>query len=236
VNLTAAGIVNAAGYQSGAVAPGEILTLFGTGLGPATFANGTQSYPSVQDNFAAGMRVFFGGVPAPVVYTWDRQVSVIVPYEVTGQSSTTAQLEYMGQLSAPIPLQVTAAAPGIFSMNASGTGQGAILNQDFSVNSASNPASPGDIVQIFATGEGDPEGTYVTGLFPTSSPWDTNVSAVIGGVPAEVSYAGAAPYEVGGVMQVNVRIPAGTASGANVPVQVSAGNAISQAGIRLAVQ
>jgi uncharacterized protein (TIGR03437 family) len=55
-------------------------------------------------------------------------------------------------------------------------------------------------------------------------------------VPAEVSYAGAAPYEVGGVMQVNVRIPAGTASGANVPVQVSAGNAISQAGIRLAVQ
>jgi uncharacterized protein (TIGR03437 family) len=235
VNLTAAGIVNAAGYQSGAVAPGEILTLFGTGLGPSTFANGTQSYPSVQDDFAAGMRVFFGGVPAPVVYTWDQQVSVIVPYEVTGQSSTTAQLEYLGQLSAPLALQVTAAAPGIFSENASGTGQGAILNQDFSLNSASNPASPGDIIQIFATGEGDPQGNYVTGLFPTSSPIDTNVSVTIGGAQAEVIYAGVAPYEVGGVMQVNAKIPSGTASG-NVPVQIMIGSGTSQPGITVAVQ
>lgn len=242
VNLVAA--VNAAGYQTGAVAPGEILTLFGEGLGPPSLSPGQASYPGVQDNFAAGMRVFFGGVPAPVVYTWNQQVSVIVPYEVTGEASIVAQLEYLGQQSAPLTLQVTSAAPGIFSQNATGTGQGAILNQDFSLNTASNPAAPGDIVQIFATGEGNPQGNYVTGLFPTSSPLDTNVSVMIGGAPAEVIYAGVAPYEVGGVMQVNARIPAGTTPGPSVPVQIAIATATkiailtatSQTGITLAVQ
>jgi uncharacterized protein (TIGR03437 family) len=190
----------------------------------------------VQNDSLEGVRVFFGSVPAPIVYAWDQQVSVVVPYELTGQYSTLAQLEYLGSWSAPVMLSVTTSAPGIFSMNGTGTGQGAILNQDFTVNSAANPASVGDIIQIFATGEGNPQGNYVTGLFPTSSPVDPNVSVTIGGNPAKVIYAGVAPYEVGGVMQVNAKIPAGTASGSSVPVQISVGTATSQAGITLAVQ
>jgi uncharacterized protein (TIGR03437 family) len=236
VALPEAGIVNAASYQSGAVTPGEILALFGTGLGPASLAFGQTSYPSVLDNFAAGMRVFFDGVPAPVVFTFDQQASVVVPYEVTGQASTTMQLEYLGQQSAPLTLAVAGAAPGIFSDNASGTGQGAILNQDLSLNSASNPAAPGDIVVIYATGQGNPQGNYVTGLLPeTASPSDPRVSVTIGGIPAQVTYAGAAPYEVGGVLQINAQVPAGTPAG-NVPVQITIGSAASQPGITVAVQ
>jgi uncharacterized protein (TIGR03437 family) len=155
---------------------------------------------------------------------------------VTGQTSTTLQLEYLGQLSAPLTLSVADAAPGIFSDNASGVGQGAILNQDLSLNSATNPATPGDIIVIYATGQGNPQGNYVTGLLPeTASPSDPRVSVTIGGNPAQVTYAGAAPYEVGGVLQVNAQIPAGTSSG-NVPVQLTIGSATSQPGITVAVQ
>jgi uncharacterized protein (TIGR03437 family) len=234
--VTAAGVANAASYQSGAVAPGELVTIFGTGMGPAALSYGQASYPTVLDNLAAGMRVYFDNTPAPVIYTSAQQVSVVVPYEVTGQTSTVMQLEYLGQQSAPVTLPVVTAAPGIFSDNASGTGQGAILNQDFSVNSASNPASPGDVVSIYATGEGNPQGTYSTGVLPTgASASDSTVTASIGGVAAQVTYAGAAPYEVNGVLQVNVQIPQSTPSG-NVAVQIRIGNAASQAGITLAVR
>jgi uncharacterized protein (TIGR03437 family) len=236
IALTQEGIVNAASYQSGAVAPGEILALFGTGIGPTSLAPGQASYPTVLDNFDGGMRAIFDGVPAPVVFTSDEQASVVVPYEVTGQSSTTMQLEYLGQLSAPLTLAVAAAAPGIFSDDASGTGQGAILNQDLSLNNANNPAAPGDTIVIYATGQGNPQGNYVTGLIPeTASPSDPRVTVTIGGVPAVVTYAGAAPYEVGGVLQVNVQVPASTAAG-NAPVQLTIGSAASQPGITVAIR
>jgi uncharacterized protein (TIGR03437 family) len=236
LSLNPAGIVNAASYQSGAVTPGEIITLFGTGLGPPSLVSGQASYPTVLDNFAAGMRVFFDGVPAPVVFTWDQQVSVVVPYEVTGQASTAVQLEYLGQQSAPLKLAVAASAPGTFSDGASGSGQGAILNQNLSLNSAANRAAPGDVIAIYATGQGNPQGNYVTGLIPAvASPSDSRVSVTIGGIPAQVTYAGAAPYEVGGVMQVNVQIPASTAAG-NAPVQITVGTSVSQPGITVAVQ
>jgi uncharacterized protein (TIGR03437 family) len=236
VALTQAGIVNAASYQSGPITPGEILALFGTGLGPSSLTSGQTSYPTVLDNFAAGMRVFFDGVPAPVVYTWDQQASVVAPYEITGRTSTTMQLEYLGQLSAPLTLSVAAAVPGIFSDNASGAGQGAILNQDLSLNSAANPAAPGDIIVIYATGQGNPQGNYVTGLLPGSaSPSDPQVSVNIGGAPAQVTYAGAAPYEVEGVFQINAQIPAGAPAG-TVPVQITIGPAASQPGLTVAVQ
>jgi uncharacterized protein (TIGR03437 family) len=126
--------------------------------------------------------------------------------------------------------------PGIFSDNASGTGQGAILNQDLSLNSAANPAAPGDIIVIYATGQGNPQGNYVTGLLPGSaSPSDPQVSVNIGGAPAQVTYAGAAPYEVEGVFQINAQIPAGTPAG-TVPVQITIGPAASQPGLTVAVQ
>jgi uncharacterized protein (TIGR03437 family) len=236
IALPQQGVVNAASYQGGAVTPGEILALFGTGLGPAPLASGQASYPTVVDNFAAGMGVFFDGVPAPVLFSSDQQASVVVPYEITGQASTIMQLEYLGQQSAPLTLAVADAVPGVFSINASGVGQGAILNQDLSVNGSSNPAAPGETIVIYATGQGNPQGNYVTGLIPdTASASDPRVSVTIGGIPATVTYAGAAPYEVGGVMQVNAQIPAGMTPG-NVPVQITIGTSTSQPGVTVAVQ
>jgi uncharacterized protein (TIGR03437 family) len=120
---------------------------------------------------------------------------------------------------------VAAAAPAIFSANSTGAGQGAILNQDSTYNSASNPAAPSTILQIFATGEGqtDPpgvDGKIASDVLPKPR---LPVSVTIGGLDAEVVYYGAAPTQVAGVFQVNAKVPAGVAPGLAINVRLTVG-------------
>jgi uncharacterized protein (TIGR03437 family) len=135
-------------------------------------------------------------------------------------------------------LPVAPAAPGVFTLDSSGQGQGVILNQDYSLNSPSNPAPRNSIVSVYADGLGqtNPPGVdgAVTGaaLSTAAAP----VSASINGVDSEVLYAGTAPGIVAGVFQVNVRVPEAAAPGGTVPLVLAAGGASSQAGVTLAIQ
>jgi len=237
--LPAAGVVNAASYASGAVAPGEIVSLFGTAIGPPNPALLALTNPRLVANSLEGVHVLFDGVPAPVLYASAGQLNVVVPYEVAGQAQTQLQVEYLGVLSPPVRLPVTPSAVGIFTLDASGSGQGAILNAaDESVNSASNPAAPGDWVSIFATGAGATTPSGVDGLLapgPSYQP-DAPVTVTIGGLPCQTNYAGGAPGLVAGVVQINAQVPAGITPGPNVPVQVRIGSADSQPGVTLAVR
>jgi uncharacterized protein (TIGR03437 family) len=128
--------------------------------------------------------------------------------------------------------------PGIFAANSTGRGPGAILNQDNSVNTANNPATKGQAVVLFATGEGQttPEGIdgkiIGTDLRKSLLP----VSVKVGGIDCRVEYQGSAPGLVAGVFQVNVRLPDSVPSGAAVPVSLQIGNAVSQDGITVAIR
>ena len=239
-NLPAAGVVNAASYGSPeAVAPGEIVSLFGTSIGPAVPAHLTLTNPRLVANSLAGVHVLFDGVPAPVLYASAGQVNAVVPYSVAGQLSTQVQVEYLGALSAPVTLAVVATAPGVFALDGSGTGPGAIVNAaDGSVNSAAHPAAPGDWVSIYLTGAGATTQAGVDGLLPSGPSYLPNakVSVTIGNLDCNVNYAGAAPGYVSGLVQVNAQIPASVASGSDIPVQVKIGTATSQAGVTLAVR
>jgi len=136
-----------------------------------------------------------------------------------------------------VTVPVVAALPGIFSLNTSGTGPGAILNTDYSVNSASNPVAAGGAIQVFGTGGGAIVGGATDGaLAPGAGSLVTqSVTATIGGVAASVLYAGPAPGQVNGVMQVNLQIPEGLAAGSQ-PVVITVGTAASQKGITVAVK
>jgi len=162
-----------------------------------------------------------------------------VPYGVAGRASTQVQVEYLGARSKALTVPIAAASPGIFARNAAGVGEGAILNQDYSLNSVTNPAPPGSIVMIYATGEGQvnprPSDGSITGEGVLPKPLG-KVALWIGGVPAEVQYAGAAPGLVAGVLQVNGRIPTGIATGPSVPLLLTVDGIKSQAGVTLAVQ
>jgi uncharacterized protein (TIGR03437 family) len=238
-NLTAAGMVNAASFASGPVSPGEIVSLFGSGLGPPTPASLVMTNPRLVANSLEGVHVFFDGVPAPLLYASADQVNAVVPYSVAGRSATVLQVEYLGALSSPVTLPVAATTPGVFSISGSGQGPAAILNiPDETVNSALNPASRGNWVSIFATGAGVTTPASVDGLLasaPLPSPV-ANVSVTIGGLPCPLNFEGAAPGFVSGLLQINAQVPAGVTPGPAVPVQISIGSASSPLTVTLAVR
>jgi uncharacterized protein (TIGR03437 family) len=234
--ISSAGVVNAGSFLSGAVAPGEIVTFFGRGIGPADVASLQLTPDGRVATLLAGVRVLFDDVPAPLVYVSSEQVSAIVPYSVAGKTSATVRLEYQGAPSNTLTAPIAAAAPSLFTIDSSGAGQGAIVNQDGSINSSGNPASPGSFVILYATGEGQtsPEGVdgAVTGadlvrpLLP--------VAVRIGETDAEVLYAGSAPGFVAGVLQVNARVPASLPPG-QARVELRVGDVSSQPDVTLAI-
>ena len=236
VALTA--IASAASFTQGMVSPGEIVTLGGFNFGPLplTLAAIDPTTGRIATTLA-GARVLFDDVPAPLVNVSATQLSTIVPYEVAGKTSTSVQLVFNGQTSAPLSIPVVAAVPALFSANESGQGQGAILNQDGSHNSDSNPANPGDTIVLFGTGEGQTILAGVTGqIAATNLPKPVlPVSVTIGGLPADLAYYGAAPSLVAGLFQIDARLPAGISPG-DQPVIVTVGSAGSRQNLTVAVQ
>jgi len=223
-------VVNAATQQPGAITPGEILSLYGTNVGPTTPANLTLVNGKVSTNIG-NTQVFFDGIAAPLIYVSTTQVNLIVPYEIAGRFQTSMTISRGGSTSSAIILRVTDTAPGIFTANSSGQGQGAVLNQNNSYNGPGAPAAKLSVISIYATGEGVINPPGVTGSVTSSTPPYpkpvANVSLVFvvpgpGGttvnVPATITYAGEAPALVSGVLQVNAVVPASVPSGANTIV------------------
>ncbi|MFN0102363.1 MAG: SBBP repeat-containing protein [Bryobacteraceae bacterium] len=215
--------VNAASYQtgvSGVVAPGQIVVLFGNEIGPAQLATLRLTADGRVDTSLAGVRVLFDGVPAPLLYVSAKQVSAVVPYGVPPSGRTVVQVDYRGLRSNPLVLWVAPALVGIFTQDSSGRGPGAILNQDGTVNSPSNPAEKGSVVVLFGTGEGRTQPEGVDGSVASERPPKPllTIFAQISDRATEVVYVGGAPGLVAGVLQMNIRVPPTAPSGPAVPI------------------
>jgi uncharacterized protein (TIGR03437 family) len=236
---TLTSVLNGASLQSGAVSPGEIVVIAGAGMGPATAAG--QQIDTATGSLAntlSGARILFDGLPAPLISVSDQQSIAIVPYEVVGNPSTQVQVEYQGLRSAPLTLTVADAAPGLFSADMTGTGQGEIYNADGTPNSADNPAPAEATIMVFGTGEGqtDPpgvDGKIATDVTPT--PLLGPPSVTIGGMPAQVLSAAGALNQVAGRFQIAVQVPDGVSSG-DQEIIVTLGQFQSQPGITVAIQ
>ncbi len=232
------GIVNAASYAGSGVAPGEVVAIFGQNLGPAP-GQSSQVTAGVVPNSLAGVRVWFDGIAAPILYASGGQLNVVAPYAIAAEASTSVRVEYMGAFSPAVSVPVLTAQPGIFTLNGRGTGPAAVLNQDGSVNSIANPAARGDAIMIFATGEGamSPAGTDgLVALAASPLPPPPAVTVQIGGQAATVSYAGNAPGLVEGALQVNAVVPTTVTPGSAVSVVVAVGGPASPATATIAVQ
>jgi uncharacterized protein (TIGR03437 family) len=186
-----------------------------------------------------GVRILFDGIPAPMVYASSGQCSAVAPYFSAMKPTTHVQVEYQGVRSEPLEIAVAATAPGLFSADFSGKGQGAILNEDgITKNSPASPAAPGSVVILWGTGEGltDPPGVDGRPAVEVLPKPLASVSVNIGGMPATVEYAGAAPGNIPGLFQINARISKDVQRGDQVPVRVKIGAASSQDGVTLAVR
>jgi len=205
-------IVNAAGLRSGTpsyypvfdVAPGELITVFGSG-------------------FDANTRLLFDGTSAPILYAQAGQIDAVVPFEVA-EPATAITLEGSGQSFGPGSMNVFPAVPALFTVDGTGKGQAAVLNQDGSVNSTANPAPRGSVISVFLTGAGAMTPAQPDGSFgPLSSPFPIPVLGV-GCSVGQVLYAGAAPGLVAGVVQVNVLLSESITPGNQVPILIYVGN------------
>lgn len=219
-----AGISNAAAFiPTGYVAPGELVSLPGAGMGPATGVSTSPGANGLLPTEAAGVQVFFDELAASLLYVQAGQINAQVPWEIAGRTSTQVHVMYNGVATNSESMQVLATQPGLFYLNYPASMQGSILNQDGSVNSLNNPAKVGDVVSFFGTGGGAASTAGVTGgywgtaadtlvapPFPASvDPTGSPAAAYVGQVNAPVIYAGAAPTLLSGFFQVNLRIPAG---------------------------
>jgi endo-1,4-beta-xylanase len=236
--ITGAGMTNAASYSAGAVAPGEIVTLFGPTFGPASLSVPDPSTTLRLPTEFSGVRLLFDGVPAPLLYAQAGQISAVVPFAVAGKSATQVQYEYQGIGSNTVTLNVAPTAPGVFTLDSTGKGPAAILDTSYKVVSASNPAHVGDVIQVFATGAGATVPASVDGVIAVSPPFPTTAAAVtatIGGIDCPVTYAGGAYGLVAGALQINVRIAPGVPAG-DQPIVISAGGAPSQPGATVSIR
>jgi uncharacterized protein (TIGR03437 family) len=232
-----AAVENAASYAQGAVSPGGIVTIFGQNLAESNPASLQLDINGSVASLLGNTQVLFDGMAAPLIYVSPNQVSAIVPFGVSS-TGTHVQVGFAGQMSNTIAAPVAAATPGIFTSDGSGSGQAAALNSDYSVNSGDNPAAAGSIMILYATGSGQSNPSGVDGSVVSADNLPVpvqDVSVLVGGQPAAVLYAGGAPYEVEGVLQINIQLPAGV-TGTNVPVVLKVGDASSKSGVTLAVQ
>lgn len=223
IHVPTVGIANGANFvniASRALAPNTFVSFFGVNFAEERFDFSTLPIPKELGD----VQVTLAGKALPLTVVTPTQINAIV----TNDAQTSGNAELLisrvstGQLLAAGTVPMTAVAPGLFTAATNGTGQIAALNQDNSVNSASNPAPRGSIIQVFGTGIGPIVGAPPDGEIPGTAVPGPIPEVIIGtGLvpPANIQYSGLAPTLVG-LWQINVRIPENIPPSATVPFVV----------------
>jgi uncharacterized protein (TIGR03437 family) len=230
-------VANAGSFQAGAVAPGEIVVITGTNLGPSQPVQAQPNASGIIGTQLGGVSVLFNGIFAPILYASAKQITAIVPYGVSGG---TAQVvgQYQSLITLTTSVALTSASPALLTSDATGKGQAAAINAGGEANNAAHPVATGSVITLYATGEGltSPAGTDgKLGVAPLPTPV-LPVTLSIGGIPATVQSAGGEAGTVAGVMRIDAVVPAGVQVGSAVPVVVSVGGISSPPGVTIAVR
>jgi uncharacterized protein (TIGR03437 family) len=201
------------------IAPGEIFLLSGTGLGPAQGIGAVPNAAGQYPTSLGGVQVLFDSKPAPLLFVQANEIHAVAPFSIL-TNLPAIQVQY-GTGSATLEVAQYGENPAIFSVN----GQGAIVNQDGTVNTPANPARLGSIVSLYATGTGYLTDVARTTLNPipdgqvTPMPPPYYVTQIYGplvtfaGVPGTTLFSGSAPGLIVGVTQINVQLPAALPAG-----------------------
>jgi len=232
-------VLNSASQAAGRIAGGEIISIYGTGMGPKVGASfGLDPVTRKVNTNLAGTEVYINGVAAPVLYASDTLVNAIVPYEVPTSGQVILQVGTQSILSPGVTVTMTAAAPGAFAMNGAGFGQAIAVNLDGTVCDSAHPAAPGSYITVYFTGGGTtiPSGSTGSVAGTTLKRLTQMAFATVADVPATVSFAGAAPFLVEGVNILNLKLDEKTPAGPAQPLILTIGNNSSPATATIAVK
>ena len=205
-------VLDAADYTFlGPVAPGQLITLFGSGLGPAAGV-AVQPVGGTLPNSLAGVTVAFDGMPAPLLYASDSQVNVVAPYELAGKTSTTMQISANGvsvaqrvmAVAARVPTALTYAAEPAYGGDTAPVAL--VLNADGTQNSSTNPAAVGSDVTVFLNGVGVTGTQLPDGAVNPATPPPLTLRVEFSGSGVTLDSAAGAPNQVSGVWQIRLKV------------------------------
>src|SRR5579864_9466480 len=211
----------------------QIVSLFGPSIGPKEPAH---------LQLGGGVQVRFNGIPAPLLYVSENQIYAVVPFGIAGVPQASVELNNNGANLPPFAVSVAAAAPGIFTLDSSGAGQAAVINQDGTINSNQHPAPPGSTVTVYLTGAGQMQPSVTDGSLGTGK--TKPVLPISGSLDLQqlvTTYVGDAPGLVQGVVQVNCVVPvtlleSGTAHQLSISFGSPDPNVAIQAGVYVSVK
>ena len=245
--VAANGIVNGASFDAakpGRIAPGALISIFGTGLATQSGVQVAQTLPMPTQ--LGGTQVLINGIAAPIFAVAGNptsdQINAQVPFEIAGATTGSLVVRVTGQPdSAPVPVAIDPVAPAIFTASADGQGPAAVQHSsNFSPVSSASPAKPGEAVIMYCTGLGVTSPPASTGNHGnTAEPFNRTVETpvvTIGGQTAQVLFSAASPC-CAALYQVNLVVPAGTPAG-NQPLVLTmpVSNVVSRSGVTINVQ
>jgi uncharacterized protein (TIGR03437 family) len=238
---TTAGMVSAASFASSAtngISPGELLTLFGTQLGPTQVATLTVNTSNLVDSILQGTQVTFNGVPAPMIFTATGQIAFVAPYGIANSATVDVVVSYLGIQTSKMTFKVVPANPAIFyNADSAGNKNAAIIRyNDSAIINTSTPASPGDVLEVYGEGYGVstpalPDGAVIGTSLPVPV---ATTTLLIDGQAVPTTYVGAAPGDVNGVLQINFVVP--SLKGGSHQIQIKVGSVTSPTGVVLQTQ
>jgi uncharacterized protein (TIGR03437 family) len=218
VYLKPTGVVNSGNLApiTNPIAPGEFITLFGSGLSNQTLQESGLPFPSS----LANVTVTIDGVVAPLYYVSSGQIEALVPSSIVPTTNpvsfATVQVKNNNVLSNPVMVYLRNTAPGVFALGGGGIGPAAAQHANFATITSSNPANVGETIIVYETGLGAVSPAVSDGAAASSAPLSNAVAPVyvdFGGVYAPLpTFAGLTPTAVG-LYQINVGVPAGSGPG-----------------------
>lgn len=228
-------IVNHAGLTgAGMIAPGEMTSIYGAGIGPST---GVAAPSGALPTSLGGTSVTVNGTMAPLAYVSSYRVDFQAPFDISPGSTATLQVTANGQTSGPVTLNVVDAVPGLYTVSPFGDGQATAVNLDGSTNSMLKPVPKGGVITAYASGLGAVNPALTAGAVPPVNPLSLvtgSIEAYIGGMPAPILFAGAAP-NFPGLYQLNIQVPTIVPSG-NAEILIYVNGKSSQKSATVAIQ
>ncbi|HEY4365360.1 MAG TPA: IPT/TIG domain-containing protein [Bryobacteraceae bacterium] len=216
--FASAQVLNSATLNGGPVNAGEIVTIFGSDIGPAD-AQGLVTESGLKlSTTVARTSVIFDGVPGALLYVGANQLNVVAPETVPTSGTVEVQVVRYGIGSPRVQVPAGPFSPGIFSYTTQGRSYAAAFTAEGALEGPDKPLARGTTVSFFATGLGLAGGSTGDLIEARPNRLPTTPTVTIGGVAAQVSYAGSAPGLTAGLNQVNVVIPSNASAGATVPV------------------
>ena len=223
-----------AGDSSSNIAPGGLISIYGSQLSPVNLASSEIPLPTALANSC----ITVNGEPVPILFVSPNQINAQMPYEAVGD--VTLILRTPGGVSNNLNLQVLPAAPGVFMSGAAGpeTNLPTVVRSDNGLLvTDSNPIhkNGNEYVVIYLTGLGQTNPAVGDGLPAPSNPLAIalNVPTVsLGGVQIPVAYYGLTPGEVG-VYQINAKVPSNIPTGLSIPLSITQGSVTTSVSVRV---